>query len=85
VIGGSISSTLLTLILVPVVYNFFDWGSGLIMGLFRAISGASTPVDKLPEEEKAPEREPGPVPPPRPSPQPGSAFSLSAPSQKFGD
>jgi HAE1 family hydrophobic/amphiphilic exporter-1 len=29
VIGGNISSTLLTLILVPVVYNFFDWGGSL--------------------------------------------------------
>ena len=37
VIGGNISSTLLTLILVPVVYNFFDWGSGWLSDRLRFV------------------------------------------------
>ncbi|GAB4448975.1 MAG: efflux RND transporter permease subunit [Anaerolineae bacterium] len=35
VIGGNISSTLLTLILVPVMYNFLDWGGGLVAQAWR--------------------------------------------------
>jgi HAE1 family hydrophobic/amphiphilic exporter-1 len=40
VIGGNISSTLLTLILVPVIYNFFDAVSGLVKRAVRR-----TPVE----------------------------------------
>ncbi|MBE7555731.1 MAG: efflux RND transporter permease subunit [Anaerolineales bacterium] len=36
VIGGNVSSTLLTLILVPVMYNFLDWGGGLAAHAFRS-------------------------------------------------
>lgn len=36
VIGGNVSSTLLTLILVPVMYNFFDWAGALAANIFRA-------------------------------------------------
>jgi hypothetical protein len=35
VIGGNISSTLLTLILVPVIYNFFDAASELVKRVIR--------------------------------------------------
>ncbi len=77
VIGGSISSTLLTLILVPVVYNFFDWGSGLFQRAVSAVFGASERRE-LPAEDEGPERIP---PAPRPVPQPGAAmtFKPSAP------
>jgi HAE1 family hydrophobic/amphiphilic exporter-1 len=86
VIGGSISSTLLTLILVPVVYNFFDWGSGLLARLLKFILGVGEPSPETPEptqeEEPAEEKEPSeekpakrkPAPPSRPAPQPGSAI-----------
>jgi HAE1 family hydrophobic/amphiphilic exporter-1 len=42
VIGGTISSTLLTLVLVPVVYNFLDWSGGFTTRLFKTIIGADT-------------------------------------------
>jgi HAE1 family hydrophobic/amphiphilic exporter-1 len=83
VIGGTISSTLLTLILVPVVYNFFDWGSGLTARTFSTLLGTRAPMKDQAEEEekeKEPEKEPdrGREPtPPRPAPQPGSAISLN--------
>ncbi len=80
VIGGSISSTLLTLILVPVVYNFFDWGGGITARTFSTILGTRAPIkdqDKEEEQEK-PERGREPTPP-RPAPQPGSAISLNPP------
>jgi len=60
VIGGNISSTLLTLILVPVVYNFLDGGSSLVSRALRRIAGTGEP------EERAP----------RPAPQPGAAVAL---------
>jgi len=81
VIGGSISSTALTLILVPVVYNFFDWGGGLMSRFFRFITGAPDPAEERPAEEEIPEEErpkeeepakkPKPTPPSHPAPQPG--------------
>lgn len=71
VIGGSISSTLLTLILVPVVYNFFDWGGGLVSRAISAILGTGRPDEA--EEKPAPEQ----PAPPRPAPQPGSAIALN--------
>ncbi|MEW5961493.1 MAG: efflux RND transporter permease subunit, partial [Chloroflexota bacterium] len=74
VIGGSISSTLLTLILVPVVYNFFDWSGGLTSGLFRSLFGMAGPTERDKKEETV-ERGPAQTPP-RPAPQPGSAISL---------
>ncbi len=40
VIGGNVSSTLLTLILVPVVYNCFDWAGGKVNALMSKLSGA---------------------------------------------
>jgi HAE1 family hydrophobic/amphiphilic exporter-1 len=36
-IGGNISSTLLTLVLVPVMVNFFEWLSGVSMALYHRI------------------------------------------------
>ncbi len=50
VIGGNISSTLLTLILVPVIYNFFEAAAGLAR---RALRRA--PVES---KEHAPARRP---------------------------
>jgi HAE1 family hydrophobic/amphiphilic exporter-1 len=80
VIGGNISSTLLTLIIVPVVYTFLDGAGGLTTRLFRSIFGGRAP-DETPvaDKERAPERErePGPTPPRRPAPQSGSAISLN--------
>jgi len=46
VIGGTVSSTLLTLVLVPVVYNFFDWGGGFTTRLVRNIIGAEPAADE---------------------------------------
>ncbi len=43
-IGGNISSTLLTLILVPVVYNFFEWLSRVSTILYRKIFGSPEPI-----------------------------------------
>lgn len=55
VVGGITTSTLLTLILVPVVYNFFDWSSGRVsraLGFAPATSTPSQePVVEQPEEE----------------------------------
>ncbi len=78
VIGGTISSTLLTLVLVPVVYNFFDWGGGLSSRVFGTLFGTAPPREETEEkkEDKAPERDQAPSPP-RPAPQPGSAISLN--------
>ncbi len=39
VIGGNITSTLLTLILVPVIYNFFDGGSVIASRALRKVLG----------------------------------------------
>ncbi|MFC1975702.1 efflux RND transporter permease subunit [Chloroflexota bacterium] len=76
VIGGSISSTLLTLILVPVVYNFFDWGGGLTTRAFRGIFGMSEPDEEPP---LVVDKQPAP-PTPSPAPQPGSAISFNPPA-----
>ena len=90
VIGGLISSTFLTLVLVPVIYNFFDWSSGLTSRVFNAVLGSetapegSTPEktptpEKEPESESKPKEEPEVDPRPRqptgPVPQAGSAMS----------
>jgi hypothetical protein len=93
VVGGNISSTLLTLILVPVVYNFFDWGGGLATRGFRTLMGSEAPEvwiedDTSEEQPEKDEKEKGkgkgkgegrdkPAPTPRPSTQPGSAISLN--------
>jgi hypothetical protein len=67
VIGGNISSTLLTLILVPVVYNFFDGGSSLVTSVLRRLLGTR-------KKEEDAEPAPTPAPPkPAPAPQPGAA------------
>jgi HAE1 family hydrophobic/amphiphilic exporter-1 len=80
VIGGNVSSTLLTLIIVPVVYTFLDGAGGLTTRAFRSIFGLrqpdATPVEA--EKERSPEREPAPAPRrPAPQPQSGSAISLN--------
>jgi HAE1 family hydrophobic/amphiphilic exporter-1 len=80
VIGGSISSTLLTLILVPVVYNFFDGGSSLVSRLFRRVFGSEPQEDMPPDSAPEPEDAPKPAPSPQPAPQPGSAISLNPPA-----
>jgi HAE1 family hydrophobic/amphiphilic exporter-1 len=69
VIGGNITSTALTLILVPVVYNFFDGGSSLVSRILRRMLG-SEPAEKEAETEKSR------APQPAPQPQPGAAVSL---------
>ncbi len=79
VIGGVTSSTLLTLILVPVIYNFFDWGGGMTSLAFRNLFGLPDPSDQPP---LVVDGVPDAVPPkPRPSssphPQPGSAISVN--------
>ena len=81
VIGGSLSSTVLTLVLVPVVYNFFDWSGGLASRVFRYVTGAPEPSEErsieedVPEEESPKEEEatqkPKPSSPSQPAPQPG--------------
>ncbi|MCB0197340.1 MAG: efflux RND transporter permease subunit, partial [Anaerolineae bacterium] len=45
-IGGNISSTLLTLLLVPVMYYFFDWITTALGGLRRRFS---TPAEAAPQ------------------------------------
>jgi HAE1 family hydrophobic/amphiphilic exporter-1 len=74
VIGGSISSTALTLILVPVIYNFFDWGGGKVTSLFRSLFGLHSldeqpplVVDGVPDKPHHP----------RPEPQTGAAASVN--------
>jgi HAE1 family hydrophobic/amphiphilic exporter-1 len=83
VIGGTLSSTALTLILVPVVYNFFDWGGGLVSRGFRKLAGTEH-VEDVPEEEQLPKDKPQAVPPTKPTPQPGSAISLNPPAPEPG-
>jgi HAE1 family hydrophobic/amphiphilic exporter-1 len=73
IIGGNISSTLLTLILVPVVYNFFDGGSSLVSRVLRRVLGTQPTQDQAGEEKT-------PAPPkPTPQPQPGAAATLPQP------
>ena len=45
-VGGNITSTLLTLVIVPVVYNFFDWGSALVTGVLRKVLGIKPRQDE---------------------------------------
>ncbi len=74
VIGGNISSTMLTLILVPVVYNFFDGGSSLLASVLRRMLGTG-------KKEEAAEPAPAPMPPkPAPAPQPGAAAVAGSPA-----
>jgi HAE1 family hydrophobic/amphiphilic exporter-1 len=80
VIGGNISSTLLTLIIVPVVYTFLDGAGGLSTRTARKLFGLHNPYMPWVEEEgeRAPEREPTSAPRrPAPQPQSGSAISLN--------
>jgi HAE1 family hydrophobic/amphiphilic exporter-1 len=75
VIGGNITSTLLTLILVPVIYTFFDGGSNLARRIGRFLFGS--------EPESADEESPvaEPAPPRRaPQPQPGTPIALNPPT-----
>lgn len=71
IIGGNITSTLLTLILVPVIYNFFDGGSGLVSRTLRRILGSGPSPDEAGEDE-------APTPQPAPQPLPGAAASLAS-------
>jgi HAE1 family hydrophobic/amphiphilic exporter-1 len=81
VIGGMSSSTLLTLFLVPVVYNFFDWGSGLVSKLIgsawsgqedAAVEGSLPEPQEIPKDKSTPEEDPKPQQrPQQPMPQPG--------------
>lgn len=91
VIGGVVSSTLLTLILIPVIYNFFDWGGGMFSRFIDALFGTADPDpieslagDEAPDEEaseekkkKSKEKEAPQPGPSRPAPQAGSAISLN--------
>jgi HAE1 family hydrophobic/amphiphilic exporter-1 len=70
VIGGNITSTALTLILVPVIYNFFDGGSSLVSRVLRRLLGGESRPEEAAQEE-------GPAR--RPAPQPGPAVSSSRP------
>jgi HAE1 family hydrophobic/amphiphilic exporter-1 len=75
VIGGNITSTVLTLILVPVVYTFFDGGSSLATRLLRRLLGREAEGGQPASEPPVPSGEP-PVPsgeppvPPAESPVP---------------
>jgi HAE1 family hydrophobic/amphiphilic exporter-1 len=80
VIGGNLSSTLLTLILVPVVYNFFDWGGGLVSRGFKKLLGSDEEEERVLVEPDETEDEPKPASPRQPSPQAGSALTLNPPS-----
>jgi hydrophobic/amphiphilic exporter-1 (mainly G- bacteria), HAE1 family len=81
VIGGNLSSTLLTLILVPVVYNFFDWGGGLVSRGFKKLLGTDQEEERVLVEPEETEGEPKPASPRHPSPQAGSALSLNPPTR----
>ncbi|MGQ9787627.1 MAG: efflux RND transporter permease subunit, partial [Anaerolineae bacterium] len=73
VIGGNITSTLLTLILVPVVYTFLDGGSNLAQRIVRRILGSEPEVTEAPEAPQPAGPTPTPPHPPRPrrpKPQP---------------
>jgi HAE1 family hydrophobic/amphiphilic exporter-1 len=78
VIGGNITSTLLTLILVPVVYNFFDGGSSLVSSVLRRLLGGETGQDEAGEAR-------APAPKPAPQPQPGAAMAPSSSGTSSGD
>jgi HAE1 family hydrophobic/amphiphilic exporter-1 len=78
VIGGNITSTLLTLILVPVVYNFFDGGSSLVASVLRRLLGGETGQDEAGVDR-------APAPRPAPQPQPGAAVTPSSPGTSSGD
>jgi HAE1 family hydrophobic/amphiphilic exporter-1 len=78
VIGGNITSTLLTLILVPVVYNFFDGGSRLVSITLRRLLGGETGQDEAGEDR-------APAPKPAPQPQPGPAVTPSSSGTSSGD
>ncbi len=69
VVGGNISSTLLTLILVPVVYNFLDWGGDLVSTTLRRIFGSAKQEYTVSEGA---------------APQPGLAASLNPPAPQAG-
>jgi HAE1 family hydrophobic/amphiphilic exporter-1 len=45
-IGGNISSTLLTLVLVPVMYYFFEWLGQTFGSLYRRVMGSDTPQEE---------------------------------------
>jgi HAE1 family hydrophobic/amphiphilic exporter-1 len=70
IVGGNISSTLLTLILVPVIYNFFDWSGGLMSRLIGRISGTGSGA--------------APVLPHPPVTQSGTAISFSSATPQPG-
>jgi HAE1 family hydrophobic/amphiphilic exporter-1 len=82
VIGGNISSTLLTLILVPVVYTFLDGGSQRVSRLLRRLLGSESEEDAAEglvlEPGPAAPAAPRPVPQPRPAPQPQRGASAPA-------
>jgi HAE1 family hydrophobic/amphiphilic exporter-1 len=84
IIGGNITSTLLTLILVPVVYNFFDGGSALVSGWLRRLFG-SGPVPEEPEKEKPPTPRPKPTPQPQPVPSAAPQWARQHPPRPDPD
>jgi HAE1 family hydrophobic/amphiphilic exporter-1 len=61
-IGGNISSTLLTLVLVPVMYYFFEWLSQTSGALYRRVMGTDNPQPEPPAHLDPP----GPTPAPQP-------------------
>lgn len=70
VVGGNITSTLLTLILIPVVYNFFDWGGGLMKRITGFVLGTGSDT-------------PGVISQP-PAPQAGAAIALNPSAAQSG-
>jgi HAE1 family hydrophobic/amphiphilic exporter-1 len=66
VIGGLITSTLLTLVVVPVAYTFLDDFSGWVGAYVRRWTSAPAEA----EEEAAPRRRPKPAREPEPEPEP---------------
>jgi HAE1 family hydrophobic/amphiphilic exporter-1 len=80
VMGGNITSTLLTLILVPVVYNFFDGGSAVVSRVLRRVLGGG-PAPEETEQKRPPAPQPAPqrLPGAAASFQPGASASQTGP------
>ena len=95
VIGGNITSTMLTLILVPVVYTFLDGGSNLATRIMRRMVGSDRRADEpeggqpaepppqgppqRPQRPRRPQPQPQPTPAPAASPYPSA---LATPPRK---
>jgi HAE1 family hydrophobic/amphiphilic exporter-1 len=62
VIGGLIMSTILTLVIIPVVYTLFDDLSGALVGAWKYLRAPKPVRRRVPERERAPQPQPEPQP-----------------------